>query len=169
MPAETEILTIARTRDGLPVTEDLAFEFAPATPGGLAMVMIETEWKKRRLEFGRREFYEVEPFPADMPGVAVFLHRDPATVEADPTGTTRYGVLITPHPSGDLCECIGHPGCVKRQQTCKHTVVIRHLVETGRLTAIGGKGTIRPSDHVGRVQTPAAELAGQHLHAESAS
>lgn len=130
---EREIVPIERTKDGLPVTEDLELEFAPETAGGPALLLICTGWLKRAMRFKRQDLYELRRNYTDWNGRSYTLTRSPDAVAADPDGVTHYDVFVGPSPADDLCDCRGHAGCEQRGQQCKHLVALRHLVETQRI------------------------------------
>lgn len=123
----TEILTVARTRDGKPVSEDLALEWAPP------LLLIQSGWLKRAQRFKRQDVYAVHALESDWGGRAFRLDRSPDVIAADPDHVTHYSVLVAADPAGDLCDCRGQAGCERRAQACKHVHVLRQLVAEGRL------------------------------------
>lgn len=133
MTAEQEILTVARTKDGLPVEEDLAFEFAPADARGPALLLIATGWLKKAMRFKRQDVYAVTETGSDFGGRGFRLDRTADVVAADPDRVTHYAVHVAEAPADDTCDCKGQYGAETRGQWCKHRHVIRHLVETRRL------------------------------------
>ena len=133
MTAAQEILTVARTRDGKPVREDLAFEFVPAAADGPALLLIATGWLKRAARFKKQDLYAVRPMEAGWGGRAFRLDRSPDVVQADPDRVTHYSCLVAADPGEDLCDCKGQAGCERRLQACKHLEVLRHLVGEGRI------------------------------------